>query len=286
MLYLLWRIFMPSGHGGGGGGGGHGGSFGGGSSGGSLFGGSSGGFHHKVPIFLHFGNYSYVVSNEKRDKIASYSVVLVFLLFIFFVLSFVALPSMNRTLKGIEQDRVYYLNMIANAEEHSEYMTTATVTNVLYNEDYGKYYFEYTFTNQSGSIAGYSYCMYSQKLDAPQFGTSVQLAIDSVTSNQADSIPTDYKNFSLEDDGQYSSGKSYITTATIIDVMLGVGIVISIVAIVSNVLSSKKMKTEELTEQMKNKDNKEDRYCQYCGYKYSETDTKCPCCGGNITKKE
>lgn len=285
---------MPSGHGGGGGGGSH---FGGGSSfGGSHFGSGSSGVNSRPRYIMFFGRTIYTGDGSY----GLFSSLLIFAIIAFMISSCLLAGFFNAKSKvqKIEDDRVYYLEMISAAETNGKIDTHAKVSSIVYNEDYEKYYITYTFTNASGEIDGYSFCMYESRISAPQvFNGSnyISVAYDNQTSN-ADSIPTDYAGFSLSDDGEYVYYNNEKTWFPIVSGLgYGVGVLLfvgSCVAIGTNIKNHKedKDKVEGKTSGDNVNLNKpveeENEYCPYCGSKVLKSDKKCINCGASIKKEK
>ncbi len=288
---------MPSGHGGGGGGS-HGGSFGGGGSHGSFGGGGShsssfsNSSHsysscrgssslHFGPRIVHYGRSTVVLSSNSSSAVGAF-IVLLIISIAFILFSSIGISSSKKLMEVCRQDREYYLDMIENAEQTPSLMKSALVTGVYYNENFNRYYIEYTFSTPSvSSINGSSYSVYKTKLSAPQYGQHIDLAIDSNVLSDPDSTPVDYKNFKLEDDGEYLYHLSQVTASSVTLVIGIFGTVFSIIAIVVTIQKAKK-KEEEIKSTPKPETTEKAYYCQYCGSKCSPTDLKCPNCAGTI----
>ena len=288
---------MPSGSHGGGGGGSH---FGG-SSGGSHFGGGSGrhfggSYYHgprrpgRAPIhfhFFYFGGRRYSVASDDRSNIFGMIFGCIICLFFAVVMGF-SIGSATNSVKKIENDYLYYQDMIAYAEEHTEYQVTANVQTFFENEDCGKYYVTYYFyTASSQRVDGYTFSIYTynQAKTIKQNGT-ILLAVDEYpVTTQTDSINMDYKNLPLSEDGEYQVAKGQIRTNIIIEVAI-VGVFALLVVLTIRQI---KQNVEQVPEGSQPKTSKK-YICTYCGAKLKETDTTCPKCGSStietIVEKE
>lgn len=286
---------MPSGsHGGGGGGshfGGGGSSFGGG--GGSHFGGS---YYHgprrpgRAPIhfhFFYFGGNRYYVANDDRSKIMGmiFSAIICLLIAVAWMFG---ISSAINNVKKIENDYIYYQDMIAYAEEHPDHIIDANVQTFFENEDCGKYYVTYYFyTASSQRVDGYTFSIYTynQAKAIKQNGT-IQLAVDEMPlTTQTDSINMDYKNLPLSEDGEYVLAKRQIVTNIIIEIVL-IGVFALFVVFAIKTIKSNIEKVPEGSQPKMAK-----KYiCTYCGAKLKEEDTTCPKCGSStietIVEKE
>lgn len=194
---------MPSGSHSGSHGGGGGSHFGGGSSSGGSGGGrrrygrSYGG--HRTIIF--FG----------RGGVASvFSALAIFALVVAIVCTMVASGNKS-SLKHIETDYLYYQDMIDDAyakqaKGDSSYLVDGIIKSKFQSDTCDKWYVTYYFLDKDGEkVDGYTYSIYTwdqvRGLDA---GEIIKLAVDSNPITQdTDSINVDYKNTTLEDDGEY-----------------------------------------------------------------------------------
>lgn len=280
---------MPSGSHGGGSGGSHGGFSGGGfSRGGSSFGSSRGqSFRPRGPRTVIFFGRPVILTSARQILL---SIILMFGFFV--VLATFAfgtsISSAKDHLKMIEEEQRYYLQMVADAELDPSLQTVGKVKAVYYQDDYDKYYIEYYLYDETGrSYEGYSFSVYNLT-NAPKKGSEILLAVDDADiDSTTDSVPMDYKNFTLEDDGEYMLYKSrlkYYTTGTVV-------LIIVIVALIGGcilVVATAKRKKEEQEEAEKKEQTKKaeeaqrKKFCQYCGNRVNETDRNCPQCGARL----
>ena len=275
---------MPSGSHGGGGGGSHGGFSGGGFSRGGSYSGSRGhGFRPRGPRTIIFFGRPRILTSARQFVLS-----LILMLGVFVVLGLFAFGSSISTtkdhMKMIEEEQRFYLQMIADAEANTDLQTIGKVKAVYFQDDYDKYYIEYYLYDEIGrSYEGYTFSVYTLE-NAPKKGTEILLAVDDVNiDSTTDSIPMDYKNFTLKDDGEYMFYKSrlqYYTIAIVVSIFL----VLVLVGGYILVIATAKRKEEDAKREKQEQEEKEERkkYCQYCGSKLDETDKNCPQCGARI----
>ena len=127
---------MPSGsHGGGGGSHSSGGSSSGGGSWGG--GGHGGGGRSPSPMHIRWRGNRYYISSGKASTIRMLFSIALFLCF-FTAVCIYSVVSTNQYITKIETDRVYYIDMIEYAEQHTEYQKEGKITGRFYNEDFEK----------------------------------------------------------------------------------------------------------------------------------------------------
>lgn len=292
---------MPSGS--------HGGSRGSHSSGGSRssFGGgrsSFGGSHHRHhgnTIFMHHGHprrfrwgHRYYIYSSGSQSILTLFMALLGFAFFFIFMQGVTLSAYKDDLVLIEEDYYYYQDMISYAEAHRDegYIVDATVTGKFYNDDAEKYYITYKIRTDSGLwLKGYTYSCYTLA-QASNFrvNTTIEVAVDSVPiTSSTDSITLDYKNMSLENDGEYVNTKNKIKS---LRTTIGITVAIGLAILAGAILYAYKKK--ELAEEKEAKEEKEKEearelnstttQCAYCGATYSKSEKKCHCCGATLRK--
>lgn len=302
---------MPSGSHSNGGGGSH---FGGGSSGGSHFGGFNSGSSRNInmaPRVYVFGGRRYVVSGTRRTGIYALNFVILFMVFVVFA-GALMLSGGNKSIKTIKADYNRYQQMITYANQNSEYKINGVITDQFKNDDCDKYYITYAFPisyvddetallekyRQDVSngdfeddwVQGYSFSVYSlDEVGATKFqkGQLVELAINNKKSeidSSTDSIPTDYLNMPLSQDGEYNVAKRNTVVGPIMICVAALVIVGCVAGQIAVIKTSKQEEAETETTQTSSevstpqaKINK----CAYCGAVLKEGETKCPNCGGS-----
>ena len=278
---------MPSGSHGGGGGGSHfggGGSNFGGSSNGSHFGGS---YYHgpkrpgRAPIVFHyfyFGGHKYAIGNDDRTKIRSMIGACGVLLFMMIAIVFIIIASLNSVTK-IKKDYAYYQDMIAYAEEHTNYLITGKIQTKYYNDDAGKWYLTYYFyTDDNVKVDGYTFSIYDDfEIKNFRSGDDIQLAVDSIPLTiDTDSINLDYKDMPLTKDGEYNNAVYNIKILIVVEIILTGVLTCLIVTIVKSY--------KKLAQKVDENGNGSIKYkyiCTYCGGKLTEDDKSCPHCGSS-----
>lgn len=279
---------MPSGsHGGSAGS--HGGfSGGGGSRGGSSFGGGS--YHRsrpRGPRNFRFGRSVFVVSTGRQSILSI--IIFVGVLVLGYLFTSVSIFSGHKEhLNMIEEENRYYLNMVATAKNDSDYVVTGEVTNQFYKTEYERYYITYSFVADDGStVEGYTFSIYTLET-VPKKGSEIELAVDDkTTDSDTDSIPMDYANFTLEDDGEYLKVKKD-KAKSVRGIVIGVVVIVCLVGgYILVIVTSKKKQEEKEAEQKAEQKAKEEaeekkRFCEYCGARVEPSDNVCPQCGARL----
>lgn len=274
---------MPSGsHGGH-----HGSHRGGGSSfrGSSFRSGRSSSRRPARPMTLFFFGRHYYVPVEKASVIRGlYS--LAFTILIFVAIFLVPLFSLKADIDKIKVDREYYIAMIENAEQDSDYLKTAKVTDKFYHEDFKKWYITYTIQTDDGqALNGYTFSVYTfDEVNQFVIGQEVPVAVNSKeVTLQTDSITMDYKDIPLESDGEFIQDSKQIKVLMTLSILGGTASVTIIV--VATVLLFKRMKKNELEKTLAEDPSfKEEGVtrCKYCGSKVDSTDKSCKNCGAGL----
>ena len=272
---------MPSGSHGGGGGGSHGGFSGGGG------GRSSGGFgsSHSRPSgprhIRWFGGRTVIISTGRQSALSILLVVIAFCLMTM-IPAWAGVAGIKDDISMIKEEQLFYLDMVENAENNPEYQVMGKVTGVFYREDFEKYYVTYEFGE--ANYKGYTFSIYTRN-DYPAKGSYIVLAVDDTFIDETtDSIPMDYKNYTLEDDGEYMHLLDNLKQArTVAIVFTSIFVALIAVSIVIVGTSKKKEKEKELlTKEEAEKqlaEQKKKQYCQYCGAKVDPKDPTCGQCG-------
>lgn len=286
---------MPSGSHGGGGGGSHGGGGGHGGGGSHFGGGHGGGYRYRGPMRMRWGRTHYVIPMGASRCISFLFVLLVFAFFGIFVSS-VLMTSSKSYLRKIEQDYIYYQDMVSYAKTHTDHQIEGTVITKYYKESYKKWYVTYYFPTPEGKVEGYTFSVYTfDDVKDIRAGDKILLAVDGLPLNKnTDSVPMDYGDMPIEKDGEYQTFKSQkkgSTTALIVCVSVAGGIIL--ISILTALL--KKVKVQEHptstttrpvyhpTEEHSTAQTSSTAtrtYCQYCGAEMSSAETKCKRCGG------
>ncbi len=239
------------------------------------------------------------------------------LIFILPITMFNVLPECTYHMQLVKDDRDFYLNLIETAEAQDR-VVTGEITGIKYNGSYGKWYITYKFTTKSGHkiSGGYTYCIYEDRIQPLNDNTKlnperdpyyIQIAYDS-ESSMADSMPITYKNYKLEDDGEYSTYKAmYIRNIVsgILCIILFVGLDVLFVWLLisgykkykEKLASAEKATATASTSTTSNLSSlpkklatvanqpetpkKTKIVCKYCGSRYNVTHDKCPYCSAS-----
>lgn len=263
--------------------------FSGGSSGGSHFGGggssrSSGGNN---TTFIWFGG-GRRGGNGSSSNSAGVGFIVAFILFFVLAMCFVGIGSFNQDIKVIEQDYARYQSMIKYAESNDEYMIVGTVLSVHYNADAKKYYVKYSFTNPetSKTYNGETFSVYDSYL-VYSVNDPITLAIDckkSLINENTDSIPVEYKNSKLTDDGEYVGLKQDKKMVIIMVVVICGLIVLTIVFSIKNQIKQKKLKEIAVDSDTSSQTKVSEKRCAYCGSLLKENENTCSKCGASYSK--
>ncbi len=288
---------MPSGSHGGGGGSHGGGSHGGG---GSHFGGSGGGgYRPRGPMIMHFGRTRYVV-RMGASRFISFLVVLLFFAIFGIFTSAVLKSGANSTIRTIQQDYIYYQDMVDYAKLHEDYQIEGTVITKYYKETYKKWYITYYFTTEDGyRVEGYTFSVYDfEDIKDIRAGDKILLAVDGLPlTRDTDSVPMDYGDMPIERDGEYQtflSQKKGANIALIVCISVTGGIVI--IAVLTAFFN--KVRVQEHPNDVGTSSNTSDNstnnkeventpkptYCQYCGAELENGKKKCSNCGAKQQK--
>lgn len=246
------------------------------------------------PLRFHFGHSIFFFSVGAQNILSFICTILVFCVVFSFTNGF-NMKAGKEELKYIQSDRAGYVAMIDRAEQDSELIVYGTVISVWQDEDgSGKWAFDYKFTASNDEIVdnGYSFKVYSSRNSAPHEGETIKLAVDTKnTTELSDSVPMDYKNFSLDDDGDYINAKRNIKSSRVFFIVSLIGVSICITIIVVMVIRAKQKNNGEYEDNSKlenasnnttTQNNISSNTCEYCGASISSNDKSCPNCGAKL----
>lgn len=284
---------MPSGSHSGGHGGGGGSHFGGGGSSSGSHGGSGSSRNHgyrngRSVVFFGRGYHRrYMYSGAH----SAFSILIAIGIFALVIGSLVLLTmgGNNKDLKNIEADYLYYQDMIADAEEKlaqgdDSYFVDGIIISKFKNDNCDKWYVTYYFLdNQGKKVEGYTYSIYTwEQVKDMDNGDIIKLAVDTNPITQdTDSINLDYKNTTLNDDGEYIKIiKSKENTQRVGIIALVIGGLLVAGAIIIRIKASHKVleDSQDFTEFS----NSGRKLCKYCGGYLKSGDTICSDCGGRV----
>jgi len=209
------------------------------------------------------------------------------------LIGLVMMTGGNSIMNTIKTDRDYYLQMIATAEANPAREVDAKVIDAWKSDNNPKWYiiYEIDLTDQSGYIKvleGYSYPVYTMQQAAALNGKDIKVAINKdIVDLNTDSVPIDYKNFALEDDGEYANAKNSHSTGRMI-LFAGIGVVVLLIVVeLSLALSAKRASAAEVqAQQTKAAETQAATIaastCRYCGARVGPNDRNCSACGATI----
>ena len=268
----------------------------GGSRGGSHFGSIGPRMFRGRPGMMHGRNVffigtRYYMPATAMNKISSMIMGLFMILF-FSIFPFAFLLGYSSNLKVIESDYIYYQDMIADAEANPEELQVeGRITAIKKLEHIDKWYILYEFTADDGdTVDGYTFSIYTwEQVKEFQRGGKILLAVESLeTDRNSDSVNIDFKDFELEDDGEYVYAKKMKTIAIVVYSLFIAGFVALLVA---TIITFKKQLQEKEAEEAEKKEREAEensiKHCAYCGSVINETRETCAKCGAaNIHYKK
>lgn len=249
-----------------------------------------GGFHFgpRRPFRMHFGTRVYVFGG----KLSLFIPLIIIAVILLFSFSGVC-SSKKEFIKNIKVDYAYYHQMIAHAEQNSEYMKEGVVKDRFFNDEADRWYYTYELkTNHNMPLEGYTYSIYTNdQIFSIQIGSKIQVAVNSSTVTfSTDSVPVDFKNFNYTDDGEYIKANETLKTFTAIKIISWMLVIGSVAGMILYMVKTKKREDEEKQiEQDRAQEKHEletealkkdlDWRCDYCGNMNKSSTNKCNNCG-------
>jgi len=221
------------------------------------------------------------------------------------ILAIVGLASMSgakSTMADIQTEHDYYVTMVnkANANAANYGIVTGKVIEVYKNDKGDKWWYTYQFDYGTYTgIQGQTYPVYTDAA-LNLSGTDVQLAVydPGQGKDYIDSVPVDYKNTAVTDDGDYIAAQSSKSTGTMMMIIFIILFVVFLVGSFGWFAFLRKNKGGDPNQANSNGSNDANNngtsgsttassqpqmgQCPYCGGRVSPTDTKCPNCGGTL----
>ncbi len=282
------------------------GSSGGGSRGGggshSSFGRSRGGssFYRRAlrPRPFRFGRRVVILSTGTQNTISILAFFMAFIaMFVILVPAF-TLPDTKNRINSVKAEHALYQNMAKEALNNPKLQREGEVKTWTYHNECNLYSITYKFKADDGSIVdnGYTFPVYTLET-VPKDGSKIILAMaEENTDKMTDSIPLDFYNCSLEQNGNYISAKKSQRSSII---MLTIGLCAETVMIFIIVLKIAKSKSMEQYEAEQKNYNGNYNYntsslpqsnnippapqiCEYCGARVYQSDKICTQCGARI----
>ena len=245
--------------------------------GGSFFGGGTRrGHHHSRSNVLIFGRTYHL--GKPIGIVALILMIAIFFSFITMFAGFAIMPSEKKEIEKIKEDYYYYQDIISLGN-----FTTAEVTDIFSNA--GKYYITYSIDLPNSYLD--SVYTRSEAMHLLSVG-EVQVALNKPLSQadfNTDSIPTDYKNMPLTNDGEYLMALKGLKTSRIcayagLSVMVGAIIIL----VVMSKKSAKKESTQTTSSSTPQTTDNPQQYltCPHCGCKIRPHQNSCSACGNKL----
>ena len=202
-----------------------------------------------------------------------------------------AIKAQKNRIIYMENDRAGYVAMIERAEQNENLVVDGEVISVWQDPDgSGKWAFDYKFTASSGQIVdnGFSFKVYNSRSEAPHEGDIIKLAVETEnTTILSDSVPMDYKNFELKDDGDYINAVRRLNSRRVAYICCYVVIGICVIVCVILFFKGKQKKNADFVEENTqastagNATPESDSLttCDYCGASIKKGSSSCPNCG-------
>lgn len=153
------------------------------------------------------------------------------------------------------------------------------------NSDSDTYYIIYVIDNK---IEGYSYSVYTEEEARALLSQTIKVAVNSfILSDETDSIPVDYKNKSIESDGEYvvaRSNKKVFLVMTVIS--LSIFVILMVITVILDIKGRQYIDDQESNSTIENSTLSKKPViikCEYCGTILNETQTSCPNCSAHRT---
>lgn len=235
--------------------------------------------HHHHRTYVYHSGHGVLIS-----PLSALFMVLMFFCFIFTIIMFVNVNEAKNMLGAIQNDYEYYQSIIEYAETHPSCQIEGEIIGKYYDDKYDKYFIEYKYKH----VTDYSFYIYDeQDINNMNIGDTILLACDSV--DKTITINMDYKNYSLEEDGEYNyylkrSKNGFLA-------YIGVAGIIAMIVIVSVIETKYRKKEKEsdtttstTTSTTTNTSAQTNQYCAYCGSKVTNDSAKCSVCGATNRK--
>lgn len=263
------------------------------SSSGSSRSSSSGGGRstHRRPISFHIGPSLFYFGTGVQNVFSILFTLCIFAV-VFAFSSGSSLKAIKSKISYIENDRAGYVAMIERAEQNEKLVVDGEVISVWQDTNgSGKWAFDYKFTDPTGQVVvdnGFSFKVYNSRSEAPHEGEIIKLAVDSENITiLSDSVPMDYKNFELKDDGDYINAVKRLNSVRIIYICCYVAIGICVIVFVILFFKGKQKKNADFVEAnaqatpsgSTTPESDSLTTCDYCGASIKKGSSSCPNCG-------
>lgn len=241
---------------------------------------------YSAPRIHISGGRKYTYSTTTLRASASLTVFIFIALFIA-IISISNLVINVNAMNTIIYDRHYYINMIEFAEKNPTFMRDAIVTDYEQSLTSDAYYIIYMI---DGRVEGYSYSVYTEEEARALLSQTIKVAVNSfILSDETDSIPVDYKNKSIESDGEYvvaRSNKKIFLVMTALS--LSIFVILIVITVIIQVKGKQYIDGQEANSTIENSSLSKKTVIikfEYCGTILNEAQSSCPNCGANRNTK-
>lgn len=201
----------------------------------------------------------------------------IFLVFITIILG-IGIGTTNSSLKTIEHSYNNYQSLIEMAMEDEDYVRYATVTG-KYQGKGDRWYIEYVIDEGPGYIYD-SFAIYSKE-EVSQYKTDQEIKVaveDKVIDAYTATIPFDYYNSPIKNDGEYIEINR--TKTILICIAIGTATIATLLLVVA--IKKIKSSKEETSSDILPEPTSTTKTCNYCGGKIPAGQDKCPQCGAKL----
>lgn len=239
--------------------------------------------HHRIGGIHHHHGGGVMIHFHGRLGAGSVFFILAAVALFFTLIVGLALVGQNTALKTIEQDYFNYQTMIENTMHNPAYRREALVTE-KYEGAGGKWYIRYEYELDTMNETAYdeSFAHYTKEQLSSYIVGQTKIIIvteESVVSEYTTTIPLDYYESGVENDGEYIEIKEFKNTLTIVVIVLGaLGILLIVLGVKKCIKASKKEESGNNTTSTQQTHTT----CPYCGARVSLDKNVCPRCGAGL----
>ena len=204
---------------------------------------------------------------------------------------FARISHFNEMVKKCNADYEYYQAMCQRAHDDEDYMTTAEVYDMFYNEYAEKYYVVYRFNGYTGQTYSIYTCNEAQSMLHNTFELAINCKNTEINAS-TDSILMDYYHMDIAKDGEYVKVVSQKNNSILLTTIFLIGFASCIFGIV--LVAKKKFKFEtknnetsiSTTPNVVEKKEPTTWTCEFCSSLNSVKETRCKSCGASRQKSK
>ena len=252
-----------------------------------------------VPIFMMNRDYrrNGSTNSTEHEELRKHPLIRLFstifsIMIIALFAAIIAKVSFVMRVQEIKSDYTYYQHMCDWASQHPNWKGTAIVTGK--EQKYNKWFIKYKIVDPvtSFSIDGYSFAIYNdEQIQQIQINDEIEVAMNSFDlSIDTDSVPMDYYQIPITQDGEYLHYSKINSSLTVI--LIVVAIVTVGIGITNGILTNKYLKNMRVASldsgytPVSENNNLQVVYCDYCHSKLPPNSTKCEHCGASIRQNK